>query len=100
MLSSKLAPEIRSLLEAMAAQGGPAMETLSAAEARQATHGLDQLAGEAESVSRIETRKIPSRSGELPVRIWWTDSKSSLRAREVDDLFRALVLPTLATIRK
>lgn len=31
---------------------------------------------------------------------WWTESKSSLRAREVDDLFRALVLPTLATIRK
>jgi acetyl esterase len=70
MLSSKLAPEIRSLLEAMAAQGGPAMETLSAAQAREAAHGLDQLAGDAESVARIENREIPSRSGELPVRIY------------------------------
>jgi acetyl esterase len=70
MLSRKLAPEIRSLLEGMAAQGGPAMETLPAPEARQAAHGLDQLAGEAESVSRVETRKIPSRAGELPVRIY------------------------------
>jgi acetyl esterase/lipase len=70
MLSNKLAPEIRSLLEGMAAQGGPAMETLSASEARQVAHGLDQLAGDAETVSRIENRKIPGRSGEIPVRIY------------------------------
>ena len=71
MLSDKLAPEIRSLLEAMAAQGGPAMETLPASEARRTAHGLDQLAGDAEAVSRIENRKIAGRSGEIPVRIYF-----------------------------
>jgi acetyl esterase len=70
MISSKLAPEIRSLLEGMAAQGGPAMETLSAVDARQAAHGLDAIAGEPEAVSRVEDRKIPGRGGEIPVRIY------------------------------
>jgi len=27
---------------------------------------------------------------------WWVESRSSLRAKEINDLFRALVLPTLA----
>jgi acetyl esterase len=75
MLSSKLAPEIRSLLEAMAAQGGPPMETLSAADARQAAHGLDALAGEPEAVASVEDRKIPGRGGEIPVRIYVPEGK-------------------------
>jgi acetyl esterase len=71
MLSNKLAPEIRSLLEAMAAQGAPAMETLSPPEARQAAGSLDELSGDPEAVSRIENRKITTRSGEIPVRIYF-----------------------------
>jgi acetyl esterase/lipase len=70
MLSDKLAPEIRALLEAMAAQGAPPMETLSPAEAREAAAGLEQLAGEADAVARVEDRKIPGRAGEIPVRIY------------------------------
>ena len=73
MLSHKLAPEIRSLLEGIAAEGGPAMETLSAAEAREASGGLEQLAGDAEPVARIENRTIPGRAGEIPVRIYFPD---------------------------
>lgn len=73
MLSNKLAPEIRSLLEAMAAQGAPAMETLSPPEAREAARGLDELAGDPEVVARIENRKISVRSGEIPVRIYTPD---------------------------
>lgn len=73
MLSHKLAPEIRSLLEGMAAEGGPAMETLSAAQAREASAGIAQLAGEAEPVSRIENRGIPGRAGEIPVRIYFPE---------------------------
>jgi acetyl esterase/lipase len=70
MLSNKLAPEIRSLLEAMAAQGGPAMETLSPAEARQAAGALNELAGPPADVARVDDRKIPGRAGEIPVRIY------------------------------
>jgi acetyl esterase/lipase len=73
MLSNKLAPEIRSLLEAMAAQEGPAMETLPPAEARKAAAALDELAGPPEAVARIDNRTIPGRAGEIPVRIYVPD---------------------------
>jgi acetyl esterase/lipase len=73
MLSDKLAPEIRSLLETMAAEGGPPMETLSVPEARDVARGLDQLAGDAEPMSRVEDRKIAGRSSEIPVRIYVPD---------------------------
>ncbi len=73
MLSDKLAPEIRSLLEAMAAEGGPPMETLSIAEAREVAQSLDQLSGDPEAVSRVEDRKIAGRSSEIPVRIYVPD---------------------------
>lgn len=70
MLSDKLAPEIRSLLETMAAQDAPPLETLPPAEARLAAHGLDPLAGDPEAVSRVENRTIAGRSGEIAVRIY------------------------------
>jgi acetyl esterase len=70
MLSSKLAPEIRALLEGMAAQGGPAMETLPVAEARKGSADIAQLAGETEEVGRVENREIPGRAGRIGVRIY------------------------------
>lgn len=73
MLSEKLAPEIRSLLEAMAAQGGPAMETLPVSEARESAGSLDQLAGDPDPVLRIENRKIAGRGGEIPLRIYFPE---------------------------
>ena len=73
MLSDKLAPEIRSLLEAMAAEGGPPMESLSIAQAREVARSLDQLAGDPEAVSRVEDRRIAGRSGDIPVRIYVPD---------------------------
>jgi acetyl esterase len=73
MLSNKLAPEIRTLLETMAAQGGPAMETLPPSEAREAAAALAELAGPPEAVARIDNRKVPGRAGEIPVRIYVPD---------------------------
>jgi acetyl esterase len=70
MLSPKLAPEIRGILEAMAAQGAPPVETLPVEEARKAAYGMLALAGEPEQVGRIEDRRIPVRSGEITVRIY------------------------------
>jgi acetyl esterase/lipase len=73
MLSPKLAPEIRALLEGMAAQNLPPLESLPPPIARQAAHGLDGLSGKPEPVARVEDRKIPGRAGEIPVRIYWPE---------------------------
>jgi acetyl esterase/lipase len=70
MPSDKLAPEIRALLEAMAADGAPPMETLSIPEAREVALSLNELAGDPEVVARVEDRKIAGRSGDIPVRIY------------------------------
>ncbi len=70
MFSPKLAPEIRGILEAVAAQGAPPLETLPIAEARKAAYGFMALAGEPEAVGRIEDRRIPVHSGEIGVRIY------------------------------
>lgn len=70
MLSPKVAPELRAVLEAMAEAGAPPIETLPVEEARQSAQGLLQLAGEPEPVASVETRKIPVRSGEIEVRIY------------------------------
>ncbi len=70
MLSPKLAPEIRGILEAMAAQGAPPIETLPVEEARKAAYGMLALAGEPETVARVEDPRIPVRSGEIAVRVY------------------------------
>lgn len=70
MLSSKLAPEMRAILEAMAEAGAPPIETLPVEDARESAYGLVQLAGEPEPVGHVETRRIPVRSGEIEVRIY------------------------------
>jgi acetyl esterase len=70
MLSPNLAPEIRGIFEAIAAQGAPPMETLPVKEARKSVHALMQLAGEPEPVGRVENRRITVRSGEITVRIY------------------------------
>ena len=69
MLSSKLAPEMRAILEGMAAQGVPPLESLPVPQARQAAHGLAGLAGEPEP-ARVQNRKIAGRAGEIPIRIY------------------------------
>jgi acetyl esterase len=70
MLSPKLAPEMRGILEAIAAQGAPPIETLPVEEARKAAYGMMALAGEPEAVARVEDRRIPVRTGEITVRIY------------------------------
>ena len=53
MLSPKLAPDVRAILEGMAAHNAPPVESLSIAEARQAAHGFDPLGGEPEPVAAV-----------------------------------------------
>lgn len=73
MLSPKLAPEIRAILEGMAAQNLPPLESLPVPVARQAAYGFNPLGGEPEPVAHVENRKIPGRGGEIPVRIYSPD---------------------------
>ncbi len=73
MISPKVAPEMRTILEAIASMGGPAIETVPVAQGRQMARGLIQLAGEPEAVARIENRTADGRSGAIPIRIYWPE---------------------------
>jgi acetyl esterase len=71
MLTDRLDPQVRLLLETIAEQGGPALESLPPAEARQlAIDGLKPVAGEMEDVASIENLAIPGPGGEIPLRVY------------------------------
>jgi acetyl esterase len=71
MLSEKLDPNVRSLLEAFEAQGGPPIESLPPAEARQMVIAMfSQAGGTPEPVHSIENLLIPGPDGEIPIRVY------------------------------
>jgi acetyl esterase len=71
MLSEKLDPNVRLLLEAIAAQGDPPLETLEPSEARRlAAESLRPVAGTAEPVSSVEDLRIPGPEGDIPIRVY------------------------------
>jgi len=70
-LGNKLYPEVRTLLEANEAEGGPAIETLSPGEARQAAiDALKAVAGQPEEIGRVEDLRIPHPERPIPIRIY------------------------------
>jgi acetyl esterase len=70
-MRDKLYPEVRALLEANEAEGAPAMETLSPAEARQAViDALKAVAGQSEEIGRVEDFRIPHPEHPIPIRIF------------------------------
>src|ERR1035438_4288432 len=71
MIGNKLYPEVRALLEAIEAEVGPAIETLSPAAARQAAlDGLQAVAGQPEEIGRVQDLKIPHPERPIPIRIY------------------------------
>jgi acetyl esterase len=71
IMRDKLYPEVRALLEANEAEGAPAMETLSPAEARQAViDALKAVAGQSEEIGRVEDFRIPHPEHPIPIRIF------------------------------
>jgi acetyl esterase/lipase len=77
MLSVKLDPNVRLLLEAIEAQGNPALETLAPAEARKlAAESLTPVAGSPEAVRSIENMRIPGPEGDIPIRVYTPDAPS------------------------
>jgi len=70
-MREKLYPEVRALLEALDAQGAPALETLPLEQARSgAAEALKSLGGEREEVARTEDLEIPGPEGPIPIRIF------------------------------
>jgi acetyl esterase len=77
MLSEKLDPTVRLLLQAIEAQGNPPMESLPPAEARKlAIETLKPVAGPPEPVRSVENLRIPGPEGEIPIRVYTPDAPS------------------------
>ena len=77
MLSEKLDPTVRLLLEAIERQGNPPLESVPPVEARRlATESLKAVEGHAEPLRSIENMRIPGREGEIPIRVYTPDAPS------------------------
>src|SRR6266568_4773246 len=75
MLSAKLDPNVRNLLEIIQSLGAAPMETLEPAEARRQTNARFQsVAGTPEPVHSVENLRIPGPAGEIPVRVYTPDA--------------------------
>jgi acetyl esterase len=67
----RLHPEVRAVLTAIEAAGGPPLESMRPAEARQAAiAGLKDVDGDPEPVARMEDMRIPGPAGDIPVRVY------------------------------
>ena len=74
MLSEKLDPNVRLLLEAIEALGNPPIEALSPPEARRlAAESLKPVGGVMEPLHSIENVRIPGPDCEIPIRVYTPD---------------------------
>jgi acetyl esterase len=74
MLSPKLDPTVRQLLEALEAEGSPPLESFSLEEARKlAVESLKTVGGTLEPVRSIENLRIPGPECEIPIRVYTPD---------------------------
>ena len=65
-----LDPQAKAVLDQFASMGGQQLHEMSVAQARELILGMVALAGEPESVARIENRTVPGPAGQIPVRIY------------------------------
>ena len=71
MVSRRVDPAVRTLLENLAAQGRPPLETLSPVEARAAAEeGIRAMGGTPEPVRSIEDLTIPGPLGDIAIRVY------------------------------
>jgi len=77
--SPKLDPNVRLLLEGIEALGGPAIETLPPAEARQlAIEGMKLVEGAREPLRSVQELRIPGPGGEIPIRVYTPEAPGPL----------------------
>ncbi len=75
MTDPRLHPEVQSVLAAIEAEGGPALETLSPHDARKlAIEGLKPYAPAPVELTAVENREIPGPLGPIPIRIYTPDA--------------------------
>lgn len=80
MLSPKLDPTVRLLLEAAEAEGNPPLESFSPVEARKvAIESLKAVGGTQEPVHSIENLRIPGPDCEIPIRIYTPNGPAAER---------------------
>ena len=65
-----LDPQAKAVLDQFASMGGQQLHEMSVAQARELILGMVALAGEPESIARVENRTVPGSAGEIPVRIY------------------------------
>src|SRR6266852_8369495 len=66
-----LDPQVKVLLDQIAAANGPKIHTLSAPDARRLTGKMFQVPPEkVEKVFKVEDRKIPGPAGSIPIRVY------------------------------
>jgi len=67
----RLHPDVRAVLAALEAEGGPQLETLPVVEARRlAAEALKPTDGEPEPVGTIQDLRIPGPASDIPVRVY------------------------------
>jgi acetyl esterase len=77
----RLHPEVRVVLAALEAAGGPPLESMAPAEARQAAiDGLKDVDGDSEPVARVEDLRIPGPGGDIPVRVYTPEGRAPFPA--------------------
>lgn len=65
-----LDPQVRTLLDQMAAAGQPPFHAQSPQDARKAMDAMLQVLGTGEAVHKVENRGIPGPGGDIPIRIY------------------------------
>ncbi len=70
-----LDPQVKALLDQMAAANQPAFHTQSPVDARAAMGSLVNVFGPGPDVHKVEDRKIPGPASEIPIRIYTPASK-------------------------
>jgi acetyl esterase len=71
-----LDPKVQAFLDELAAAGAPPLTTLPVADARLAIDALFASQGEAESIARVENRRIPGPAGEIPIRVYTPEGEA------------------------
>ena len=74
-----LDPQMKAILDAAAAAGGPAFHTLGVEQVREAIR-KGSAVGTQEAVARVENRLIPGPAGEIPIRIYRPAADATLPA--------------------
>jgi len=65
-----LDPQARAIIDQFAAMGGAELHEMSVPQARELILGMAGLAGEPESIARVENSMVPGPAGDIPIRIY------------------------------